>query len=147
SIVAGQNYAQLSNVSDVSSFKTGQLVIVASAFKRKQGEKKILLPYHMTISKIMRIDGSKLYFEYPVDENVDSVQIAANGDYDPLAEINFEGVENVTVRNLAVDAEHFTIRTYAYNCHIDNVKITNAIRVIGINAMAHSTITNVTGTF
>lgn len=147
SISAGQNYAQLENSSDASSFKTGELIMVTSAFKRKVGTKKILLPYHITISKIVRIEGGKLYFEYPIDENVESVQIAANGEYDPLTEINFGGVENVTLRNLTIDAEHLTIRTYGYKCNIDNIKIINGVRVIGLNAMAHSTLTNISGTF
>jgi hypothetical protein len=71
-------------------------------------KKKILLPYHITISKITKIEGAKIYFEYPIDEEVDSAQIAANGSYDPLAEINFEGVENVTLKNINVNAEHLT---------------------------------------
>jgi|GEM_PF-1791817 len=147
SISTGQNYVQLANSSDISSFKKGQLIMVTSAFKRTQAEKKILLPYHITISKIVRIESDKLYFEYPIDEDVNSVQIAANGNNDPIAEINFEGVENVTLRNLTVNAEHLTIRTYGYKCHIDNVKVINGVRVIGLNAMAHSTITNIEGTF
>jgi hypothetical protein len=147
SIAAGQDYVQLANPPDISSFKTGQLIMVTSVFKRTQAQKRILLPYHITISKITRIEGGRLYFEYPIDEDVDLAQVAANGDYDPIAEINFDAVENVTVRNFTVDAEHLTIRTYGYKCHIDNVKIINGIRVIGLNAMAHSTITNISGTF
>lgn len=147
SVSAGQNYVQLANPSNISSFKTGQLVMVISAFKRKVSEKKALLPYHITMSKIVRIDGSKLYFEYPIDEVVDSVQIAANGNYDRLTGIKFEGVENVTLRNLTVDAENLSLRSYGYKCRMDNIKIINATRVIGLNAMAHSTITNISGTF
>jgi len=146
-IAAGQNHVQLNNPSDAASFRIGQLVMIASAFSRTQGEKKILLPYHITISKIVKIEDGRIFFEFPIDEDVDSVQIAANGNYDPVAEINFEGVENVTLRNLTVDAAHLTIRTYGYKCHIDNVKVINGIRIIGLNAMAHSTITNIEGTF
>jgi hypothetical protein len=146
-VSAGQNYAQLANASDVPSFKTGQLILIVSGFKRKQAEKKILLPYHITMSKIVRIESNKLYFEFPIDEDVDSAQIAANGNYDALAEINYEGVENVTIRNLTIDAEHLSIRSYGYKCHLDNLTMVNATRVIGVNAMAYSTITNIRGTF
>jgi hypothetical protein len=147
SITAGQNFATLTKSSDASAFKVNQLVMVTSAYKRTQGEKKILLPYHITISKITKIEGNKLYFEYPIDEQVDSAQIAANGNYDPLAEIDFGGVYNVTLRNINVNAEHLTLRTYGYKCVLDHIKVSNGIRLIGLNAMAHSRLTNISGTF
>ena len=146
SLTAGQNNVQLANPSDASSLKVGQLVMIISAFKRQQ-LRKTLLPYHITMDKIVRMDGSKLYFEYPVDENLEGAQIAANGGYDGFAEINFEGVENVTIRNLTIDAGQITGRCYGYKCHIDNIKLINGVRIVGTNALSHSTITNITGTF
>jgi hypothetical protein len=40
SIAAGQNFVNLAKSSDASAFKINQLVMVSSAFKRTQGEKK-----------------------------------------------------------------------------------------------------------
>lgn len=147
SVKAGQDYVSLANNADLSFFKTGQIVMLSSALKRKQGDKKILLPYHITVSKIVKIENGKLYFEYPIDENVDVAEIAANGNYDPLAEMKFEAVENVSIKNMSFDAEHITLRTYAYNCHLENLKIENGVRLIGVNAFSRSTIKNISGTF
>ncbi len=146
-IKAGQQFAEIAEKSELSNFHIGQIVMLSSALKRRQGDKKILLPYHITVSKIVKIDNGKLYFEYPIDENVESAEIAANGNYDPLAETAFEAVENVTIRNMAFNAEHITLRTYAYNCHLENLKIENGIRLIGVNAFSRSTIKNISGTF
>lgn len=146
-IKAGQQSVQLSRQTDMASFKEGQLVMLASSALRKQGDKKILLPYHITVSKIIKKESNKLFFEYPVDETIDSLIIAANGNDDFLAEIPFEGVENVTLRNMSFDGEHITARTYAYKCTLENLYLENGVRLIGVNAFSRSTIRNISGTF
>lgn len=144
---AGQDFVQLAKLSDAGAFKIGQLVMVSSLFKRTQGSKKILLPYHITVCKIVNIESGKLSFEYPFDETLDSAEVAANGNFDPQTGINFEGVQNVTLRNMFFDAEHITGRTYAYNCHLENLTIDNAVRVIGVNAFSRSSMSNIKGNF
>lgn len=146
-VKAGDSFVQLKNKQDMKSFKAGQLVMLSSASKRKQGDKKILLPYHITVCKITKMESDRLYFEYPIDETIESAEIAANGNYDPVAEVNFEGVENVTVRNMSFDAEHVVLRTYGYKCKLENLRIDNGVRLIGLNAFARSEISNISGTF
>lgn len=147
-VAAGQNFLALTNEVDIKAFKLGQLIMVVSSYKRSQaGYENTVLPYHSTICKIIKIDNNKLFFEFPIDENITDVQIAANGTLDPKAGINYGGVQNVTLRNMTIDASQITQRSYAYNCHIDNIKLYNAIRLVGINAMSHCTYTNITGTF
>ncbi|MBS1730634.1 MAG: hypothetical protein JSS67_07625 [Bacteroidetes bacterium] len=147
SMRVGQNYLTLSNPADASSFKKDQIVMVVSSFKRKQNILKVMLPFHITMCKITQIDGSKISFEYPFDENVDSVQISANGNFDNHTGINFGGVQNVTLRNMTIDAAQISGSEYAYKCHIDNIKLIGGVRLVGMNAMAYSTFTNITGTF
>ncbi|MBS1495324.1 MAG: hypothetical protein JSU03_03720 [Bacteroidetes bacterium] len=147
SMKVGQNYLTLSNPADASSFKKDQIVMVVSSFKRNMNISKVKLPFHITMCKITQIEGSKLSFEYPFDENVDSVQISANGNYDNHTGINFGGVQNVTLRNMTIDATQISGSEYAYKCHIDNIKLIGGVRLVGMNAMAYSTFTNITGTF
>lgn len=147
SMKVGQNYLTLSNPADASSFKKDQIVMVVSSFKRNMNISKVKLPYHITMCKITQIEGSKLSFEYPFDENVDSVQISANGNYDNHTGINFGGVQNVTLRNMTIDAAQISGSEYAYKCHIDKIKLIGGVRLVGMNAMAYSTFTNITGTF
>jgi hypothetical protein len=146
-LTPGQTSVELANSSDAGSFKAGQLVMVCSSVKTKQAGKNAVLPYHVTMSKIVKIEGTKLYFEYPINEQVNSAQIAANGGFDKTTDINFGGVENVTIRNLNIDASQITGRAYGYKITIDNVNLNGGVRLIGINAMAHSTFSNITGTF
>lgn len=147
SVKAGNNFVELQNVSDASSLKEGDLISVISTDKRGQNLKKTLLPYNVTVCKITNISGSKISFEFPFDENIPSAQIAAKGSYDNLTEMNYQAVDNVTIQNLSIDASHITLRTNGYNCKLKNIKINNAIRIIGLNAFSHSSIENISGTF
>lgn len=147
SMIIGQDYLTLSNSSDISSFKVNQVVMLVSAFKRKQNISKVILPYHVTINKIVSIKDSRMYFEYPFDEKVDSVQICANGNLDNHTGINFGPVQNAVLRNMTIDANQISGSQYAYKCHIDNIKLIGGVRLVGMNAMAHSSFTNITGTF
>ncbi|HEX5151081.1 MAG TPA: hypothetical protein VFW07_06510 [Parafilimonas sp.] len=147
SITAGQDFVRLGKPSDISAFKTGQLVMVVSSFKRRQKQKKTGLPYHITISKITKVQDGKLYFEYPIDENVDSAEVAANGGFDNMTGMNYGGVSNVTIKNFTINAAQITQRAYGYKVHISNMKVNNAIRLVGINAIAHSSFTNISGSF
>lgn len=143
----GEDNLTLTNSSDVSSFKVNQVVMIVSAFKRKQNVSKVMLPYHITMNKIVSIKNSRVYFEYPFDEKVDSVQICANGNLDNHTGINFGPVQNVVLRNMTIDASQISGSEYAYKCHIDNIRLIDGVRLVGMNAMAHSTFTNITGTF
>lgn len=145
-VTAGQSSVSLSG-EDIAKFKQGQLVMVVSSSKRKQNLKMTLLPYHVTICKILKISDNKLFFEYPMDESIADAQIAANGGFDNLAEMDYGGVENVVIKNLTISAQFLTLRTYGYKCVIDNIKMKNSAYLIGLNAMTHSTISNVSGTF
>lgn len=147
SMKIGQNFLTLSNPADASLLKVNQIVMVVSSYKRKQNILKVMLPYHITMSKIVKMEGSKVFFEYPFDENVDSVEICANGNYDNHTGINFEGVQNVTLRNMTIDAAQISGSEYAYKCHIDHIRLINGVRLVGMNAMAYSTFTNITGDF
>lgn len=147
SMKIGQSFLTLTSTADVSAFKLNQIVMVVSSFKRKQNILKVILPFHVTMSKIVKIDGNKIYFEYPFDENVDSVQICANGNLDNHTGINFGGVQNVILKNLTIDAAQISGSEYAYKCHIDNIKLINGVRLVGMNAMAHSSFTNISGDF
>ncbi len=147
SMKIGQNYLTLANSSDAGLFKLNQIVMVVSSYKRKQNILKVMLPYHITMCKIVKMEGRKIFFEYPFDENVDSVQICANGNYDSHTGINFGGVQNVTLRNMTIDAAQISGSEYAYKCHIDNIRLINGVRLVGMNAMAYSTFTNITGDF
>lgn len=147
SMKIGQNFLTLSNPSQSSEFKVNQIVMVVSAFKRKQNILKVMLPFHITMSKIVKIDGSKIFFEYPFDENVDSVEISANGNLDNHTGINFGGVQNVILRNMTIDAAQISGSEYAYKCHIDNIKLIDGVRLVGMNAMAYSSFTNISGNF
>jgi hypothetical protein len=147
SITSGQDYVQLAKASDASSFKVGQLIMVISSSKRQQNG-ATFLPFHITICKIKQIAGIKLSFEYPIDEDVSSAQVAANGSIDQVMGINFAGVQNVTIKNLTIDADQITGRTYGYNCHLDHIQLNNGVtHLIGCNALCHSSITNISGTF
>lgn len=143
----GQDYLTLSATEDAASFKTGQVVLLVSAFKRKQNISKVMLPYHISMNKIVKIEAGRMYFEFPFDENVDTVQICANGNFDSHTGINFGPVQNVTLKNMQIDAAQISGSEYAYKCHIDNIRLINGIRLVGINAMAHSTYTNISGNF
>ncbi len=108
---------------------------------------KVMLPYHVTMARIEKIEAARLFFEYPFDENVEAVQICANGNFDSHLGINFGGVQNVVLRNMTIDASQITGSQYAYKCHIDNIRLIDGVRLVGMNAMAHSTFTNITGNF
>lgn len=143
----GQSSLTLKNPADASLFKPGQLVLITSSVRRGMNLSKVTLPYHVTMARIERIDDARLSFEYPFDEDVDAVQICANGNFDSHLEINFGGVQNVVLRNMTIDASQITGSQYAYKCHIDNIRLIDGVRLVGMNAMAHSTFTNITGTF
>ncbi len=143
----GQRSLTLKNPVNVSLFKSGQLVLITSAVRRGMNLSRVTLPYHVTMAKIEKIEGAQLHFEYPFDENVDAVQVCANGNFDSHLEINFGGVQNVVLRNMTIDASQITGSQYAYKCHIDNIRLIDGVRLVGMNAMAHSTFTNITGTF
>lgn len=143
----GQNSLTLNKPGDASLFEPGQLVFITSAVRRGMNLSKVTLPYHVTMARIEKIEGARLSFEYPFDENVDAVQICANGNFDSHLGINFGGVQNVVLRNMTIDASQITGSQYAYKCHIDNIRLIDGIRLVGMNAMAHSTFTNITGNF
>lgn len=143
----GRDFLTLAHDADASAFKMDQIVMVVSAFKRNQNLSRVMLPYHVTIAKIVKLDGNRIHFEHPFDEDVDSVQICANGNFDSHTGINFGGVQDVTLRNLTIDAAQISGSEYAYKCHIDNIHLIDGVRLVGMNAMAYSTFTNITGTF
>lgn len=143
----GRSSLTLSNPSDAALFKPDQIVMIVSAYKRKQNILKVMLPYHITMARIAGIDRNTLQFEYPFDENVDEVQICANGNFDKHTGINFGGVQNVILRNLTIDAAQISGSEYAYKCHIDNIRLIDGVRLVGMNAMAYSSFTNISGDF
>lgn len=147
SMKSGQNYLTLAKQSDIGFFKVNQIIMIISSFKRKMNITKVILPYHITMCKIVKIDEGKLFFEFPFEENVDSVQICANGTIDRHTGINFGGVQNVILRNMTIDAAQISGSEYAYKCHIDNIKLIDGVRLVGMNAMAYSTFTNISGNF
>lgn len=146
-ITAGQNFAELVNASDASAFKVGQLIILTTVAKKKAVNDNVQLPYHITICKITNISGNKLSFEYPIDENVEDPQIAANGSFDSFSQIQLAGVQNVTIRNFTIDARSWAERWYGYKCTIENITLLDASELIIGNALAHSTIRNIKGNF
>ncbi|HEY2727044.1 MAG TPA: hypothetical protein VGI61_07730 [Parafilimonas sp.] len=147
SVAAGWNFVELADHNKISDFKPDQLVMIISSLKRQQNQKKTFIPFHVTMCKIVKIEGGKLFFEYPIDEQINEAQVAANGGYDKLFGINYGGVQNVVIRNLTINASQITGRAYGYKCNINNIHLIDGVRLVGINAMAHSIISNITGTF
>lgn len=146
-ISAGQNFARLSNSSDIKDFKIGQLLLLCTVAKKKVVNDNVALPYHITVCKIVKIENNSLFFEYPIDEDVDDPQIAANGSYDNFAKTTLEGVENVVIRNFTIDARSWAVRWYGYKCTIENLTLVNASEFLVGSALAYSTISNIKGTF
>ncbi|CAN5542860.1 hypothetical protein BH10BAC2_BH10BAC2_37610 [soil metagenome] len=147
-IKAGQDNANLTDDTDARSFKVGQIIMLCSIEKKIAAKSnKTELPYQITISRISKIDGSKLYFEHPVDEDMEAVHVAANGNFDPAAQIPYEAVQNVTIRNFTIKARSWATRWYGYNCTIENLKVEGSEVLVVGNALVRSTIKNISGTF
>jgi len=147
-IKAGQNFARLSNNKEASEFSVGQLILLCTVGKKVAfNNENVSLPFQITMCKIVKIQNEQLFFEFPIDEDMDDPQIAANGGFDSFAQINLGGVENVTIRDLTVDARSWAIRWYGYKCTIENINIINGSEIAVGNALAHSTIKNIAGTF
>lgn len=146
-IKAGQNFVQLSNTNDISAFKVGQLIILCSVAKKQAVNENVELPYHISICKVIKIENGTLGFEYPIDEDLNDPQIAANGTFDSFTQIPLAGVENVTIRNFTIDARSWAVRWYGYKCTIENITLVNASELIIGNALAYSTIKNIKGDF
>lgn len=146
-IKAGQNNAKLTNTSDASNFRTGQLIILCTVSKKNSVRENAMLPYHITVCKITNISNGILTFEYPIDEDISDPQIAANGSFDNYSLISLTGVQNVTIRNFTIDARSWAVRWFGYKCTIENLTLVNASELIVGNALAHSTIKNIKGDF
>lgn len=128
------------------SFKVGQFIWLTSKKKNFQMEYAWLMEQSVTC-KITDIKGDRLFFEYPVEEAIDIAQIGANGGIDRFMEIRFAAVENVTIRNLSIDAGNLTNHTWGYHCLIENINLINTTHFIGLNTLDHSKIKNINGTY
>ncbi len=128
------------------SFKVGQFVWLTSKEKFYQMEYAWFMAQSVTC-KITAIKGDSLFFEYPSEEAIDVAQIGANGGIDRFMEIRFAAVENVTIRNLTIDAGNLTNHTWGYHCLIENINLINTTHFIGLNTLDHSTIRNIKGTY
>lgn len=128
------------------SFKIGQFVWLTSKEKFYQMEFAWFMAQSVTC-KIIDIKGDRLFFEYPAEEAIDEAQIGANGGIDRFMEIRFAAVENITIRNLTIDAGNLTNHTWGYHCLIENINLINTTHFIGLNTLDHSTIRNIKGTY
>jgi hypothetical protein len=143
-VKAGQDNVK---VNDAGDFKPGQIVMLCSFSKKKTNKANTELPYQITVSKIVKISGNTIFIEYPIDEDMADAEIAANGAFDPFAQIPFYGVENVTIKNFTINARGWATRWYGYKCDIENLKLINSDVLIVGSALVRSTIKNISGNF
>lgn len=97
--------------------------------------------------KITDIKAGRLYFEYPIEETIPAAQIAANGGRDRFMEIDFKAVQNLTIKNLNINAGSLTNHTWGYKCLFENLNLVNTTHLIVLNSLNHSIIRNIKGTY